>query len=213
MSLVYESELTSLSHVFLFTPFLFTFLFLFQTHVSHSLSTWAIDEDDGSNAYYASNNLLLYSGAKNYLGFDKHFHTNFYIYPDASEPTLTGSTSSPNLKTGFSPYCYGSAGSAVIDAPRRDSSVNCTCVASTASALYNLDCDPNHLDNGYVPVLTNNTYYTDSGEYSFPCNGQHWDLPTAQSHGVDVGTRLFPSPTTDALIALATAFVETQLKR
>ena len=155
---------------------------------------------------------MLWGGAKNYLGFDKHFHTNFYIYPDASEPTLS-STQSPNLKTGFSPYCYGSAGSAVIDAPRRDSSINCTCIASSPSALYSLDCDPNHIDNGYVPLLANNTFYIDSGSYSFPCSGQHWDLPTAQSHGVDIGTSFSSSPSTDELIALATAFVNTQLKR
>jgi hypothetical protein len=178
--------------------------------ISNYHSTWPIDHDDGSNSYYDTNNLLLWGGAKNYLGFAKHGHTNFYVYPDASEPTVSGAA---NFKTGFSPYCYGSAGSTTIDAPRRDSSVNCTCVAGSPGALYSLDCDPAHIDNGFVPVLINNTYFLDSGAYSFPCAGQHWDLATAQSHGVDTGTVQLPSPSTDALVALATAFANSQLKR
>jgi hypothetical protein len=180
--------------------------------ISNFHSTWAIDEDDGSNSHYTSNNLLLYSGAKNYLGFDKHHHTNFYVYPDASEPTLS-KTKVPTLKTGFSPYCYGSAGSAVINEERRDSCINCTCIASTPGAIYNLDCDPNNINNGYVPVLINNTYYLDSGVYTFPCDGQHWDLSTAQSHGIDIGTVQLPSPSPTELLDLVTAFVNAQLKR
>ena len=134
------------------------------------------------------------------------------MYPDAQEPTLS-SSSGGGLKTGFSPYCYGSAGSATLDAARRDSSVNCTCVAGAPSALYSLDCDPAHLDNGYVPTLANNTYLLDSGAYSFPCAGARWDLATAQANGVDLGTRSGPSPSTPDLLALAAAFIESQLKR
>lgn len=135
------------------------------------------------------------------------------MYPDAQEPTLS-SSSGGGLKTGFSPYCYGSAGSATLDAARRDSSVNCTCVAGAPSALYSLDCDPNHVDNGYVPLLANNTYLVDGGAaYYFPCNGAHWDLATAQAHGVDLGTRAGASPSTPDLLALAAAFIDSQLKR
>ena len=177
--------------------------------ISNYHSTWPIDHDDGSNAYHDSDNLLLWGGAKNYLGFGKSGHSNFYIYPDASEPTIAGHA--PRLKTGFSPYCYGSAGSAVLPAAMRDSSVNCTCVAAAPSALYKMDCDPANLDNGYVPLLANNTYIFDAGAYSFTCSGQHWDLPTAQSKGVDVGTVQLPGLTTDALLQLAAAFVRTQL--
>ena len=143
-------------------------------------------------------------------GFNKRGHTNFYLYPDAQEPTVAGPA---RLKTGFSPYCYGSAGSATLPARLRDASTNCTCIAAAPTALYSLDCDPSHVDNGYVPVLANNTYLIDSGAYSFPCNGQHWDLATAQQNGVDLGTRSGPSPSTAELLALMAAFVETQLKQ
>lgn len=202
-----------------------------------------IDHDDGSNNYYDGNNLLLWgwvrslrggpqpmrarnqgcqlpshtlpslpcSGAKNYLGFNKHMQTNLYLYPDALEPTVGGGG---RLRTGFSPYCYDSQGATAIDAARRDSSVNCTCVAMSAGAIYSLgSCDAAHIDNGLVPLLTNNTYYLDSGEYSFPCGSARWDLPTAQQHGVDVGTVQRPSPATGDLLALARAFVHAQMMR
>ena len=180
--------------------------------ISNYHSTWPIDHDDGSNAYFDENNLLLWGGYKNYLGFDKHAMTNLYIYPDASEPTLAGGVGGQRrLKTGFSPYCYGSAGSAVLPAAMRDSSVNCTCIAAAPSALYSLDCDPAHLNNGYVPVLQNNTYILDSGEYTFPCGGQHWNLSTAQANGVDLGTVQLPAMGTAALLQLAASFMQTQL--
>jgi len=137
--------------------------------------------------------------------------TNLYVYPDASEPTVGGGG---RLRTGFSPYCYDSQGATAIDAARRDSSVNCTCVAMSAGAIYSLgSCDAAHIDNGLVPLLTNNTYYLDSGEYSFPCGSARWDLPTAQQHGVDVGTVQRPSPATGDLLALARAFVHAQMMR
>ena len=150
------------------------------------------------------------SGAKNYLGFNKHGDTNFYVYPDASEPTVGGG----GLRTGFSPYCYGSQGATVIDAARRDSSVNCTCVAMQPGAIYSLgSCDAAHIDNGLVPLLANNTYLLDNGAYSFPCSSARWDLATAQQRGVDVGTVQRPSPATEELLALARAFMQTQLMR
>ena len=153
-----------------------------------------------------------WGGAKNYLGFNKRGHSNFYLYPDAQEPTVSALRPS-RLKTGFSPYCYGSAGSATLPARLRDASTNCTCVAAAPSALYSLDCDASHVDNGYVPVLANNSYLLDTGAYSFPCNGAHWDLPTAQANGVDIGTVSGPSPGTADLLAMMAAFIDSQLKR
>jgi len=167
------------------------------------------------NAYFDANNLLAYGGAKNYLGFDKKGHTNYYLYPDAQEPTASSPAAGarPGVKTGFSPYCYGSAGSATLPARLRDASTNCTCVAGGPSVLYNLDCDANHVDNGYVPLLANNSYFLDSGDYSFPCGSARWNLTTAQANGVDLGTVAAPSPGTQDLLALMAAFVEAQLKR
>ena len=192
-----------------------------QTNITRNLfisnyhSTWPIDHDDGSNAYYDANNLLAWGGAKNYLGFAKRGHSNFYLYPDAQEPTASSPAGGalPRIKTGFSPYCYGSAGSATLPARLRDASTNCTCVAGSAPVLYSLDCDASHVDNGYVPVLANNSYFLDSGDYAFPCGSARWNLTTAQANGVDLGTVVAPSPGTQQLLALMAAFVETQLKQ
>ena len=154
----------------------------------------------------------MWGGAKNYLGFNKHGFGNFYLYPDASEPTLGLGLPAP-LKTGFSPYCYLAAGVAVLGAVQRDSSVNCTCVAMAPKSLYSQGgCDPANTTNGQVPLLANNTYYIDAGDYAFPCNASSpWDLKTAQANGVDVGTEQLPSPDTEALLQLVVAFAEAQL--
>ncbi len=182
------------------------------THISSNFfinnyhSTWPIDHDDGSNNFVDSLNFLPWGGAKNYLGFDKHFIGNFYLYPDASMPT-SGLAS----RTGFSPYCYGSAGEAAFGPGLRDSWVNETCVAGTMGAVYQLSCDSSAPQNGYVPVLANNTFYLDAGSYSFTACGATWDLPTAQAHGFDVGTTVLATPNTAGILALAQAFVAANL--
>jgi hypothetical protein len=164
-------------------------------------STWPIDHDDGSNAYDDSYNFLAWGGAKQYLGFDKKFVGNFYLYPDANEPTAA-------LGTGFSPYCYLANGVADFDAARQDSWVNETCVAGGAGALYSMDsCDPAAPHAGRIPVLANNTLYLDSGAYALTCGAATWTLAEANALGVDVGTIVMPSPNSVDVLWLATVFV------
>jgi hypothetical protein len=45
-------------------------------------SIFAVDNDDGSNAYMLTSNFLIWSGAKNLMGYNKAFIGNAYVYPD-----------------------------------------------------------------------------------------------------------------------------------
>jgi len=162
------------------------------------------DHDDGSNAFYDRFNFCAWSGAKQYLGFDKHFSGNMWLYADANMPTTP-------RDTGFSPYCYGAAGEATFSGALRDSFVNETCVVMSPGALYNLHCDSSAPQNGYVPVLSGNTIYIDSGDYVFDCGSNAWTLAEAQANGFDVGTVVLPTPDTATLLAMATSFVEANL--
>jgi hypothetical protein len=106
-----------------------------------------------------------------------------------------------------SPYCYSSAGTSKLPAYLRDAWVNCTCIASTASAIYNIDCDPSTPQDGVVPVLANNTFLIDSGEYQLQC-GSTWDLAQAQANGLDVGSTVSVTPSTMQILSLVNTFTQ-----
>lgn len=200
-------------------------------------STWPIDHDDGSNAYLDTYNLLIWGGGactfaipdafpactllllphspsrlstlrsgKNYLGLNKTQFGNFYLFPEANEPTVAGAV---GAGTGFSPYCYGSQGSSALPQALRDVWVGETCITGSGPAtLYSLGgCNPSAPQDGHVPVLANNTLYTPDASYQLDCGGQVWDLPTAQAHGLDLGTTLLKTPDTPTILALVQAFI------
>jgi hypothetical protein len=120
-----------------------------------------VDQDDGSNNQSVAFNLLLWGGAKNYLGFDKHFNGNLYLYPDANMPTAR--EAGGPLRTGFSPYCYLGNGGAAFPANVRDTWVNETCFASAGGSLYSSDCSPASPLDGNLPLIANNSLFLDTG--------------------------------------------------
>ena len=162
---------------------------------------------------------------KNYLGMNKTFVGNMYIFPDANEPSdatplqqQQRTPPSPYVPpgaaadTGFSPFCYGSQGSSALPASKRDAWVSETClVAGTASSVYAIDCSPGSVGDGHAPVLANNSLFTRDGGYSLRCGGQDWDLQTAQSHGLDVGTTIGTTPGTAEVLQMAQEFVQAHL--
>lgn len=95
---------------------------------------------------------------------------------------------------------------------RQDVWVNETCFAGAPGSLYSTDsCDPANPHTGTLPVLANNTLYLDSGAYEMKCGGATWTLAEANAQGVDVGTTVSPSPNTTAILAIAMAFVRSNL--
>ena len=146
--------------------------------------------------------------AKNYLGLNKSYFGNLYLFPEANEPTVAGAVGAGS-GTGFSPYCYGSQGSSALPPTLRDAWVGETCITGSGSAtLYSLGgCNPSAPQDGHVPVLANNSLYTPDASYQLNCGGQVWDLPTAQAHGLDLGTTLLKTPDTPTILALVQAFI------
>ena len=154
-------------------------------------------------------NFNAWGGAKDYLGFNKTFVGNFWLYPDADMPTA-GAPALP--RTGFSPYCYDSQGGATLPASARDSWTGETCLVSSPGAIYDFGgCSPSAPANGYVPVLANNTILIDAGSYVLSCGGKQWSLAQAQAAGLDVGSTSGPAPPSAGALALATQFVHSQL--
>lgn len=178
-------------------------------------------DDDGSNNYLDAGNFNAWGGAKNYLGFNKTFVGNFWLYPDANMPTVAAAagegavatTRRPGAPhTGFSPYCYDSQGGATLPASARDSWTGETCLAASPGAIYDFGgCSPSSPANGYVPALANNTLLLDSGAYVLSCGGKQWSLAQAQAAGLDVGSTSGPAPPSAGALALATQFVHSQL--
>ena len=144
---------------------------------------------------------------------NKTFVGNLYLFPDANEPSDAASPQrQQQVGTGFSPYCYGSQGSSALPASKRDAWVSETClVAGAASSVYAIDCSPGSVGDGHAPVLANNSLFTRDGGYSLRCGGQDWDLPTAQSHGLDVGTTIGTTPGTAEVLQMAQEFVRAHL--
>ncbi len=165
-------------------------------------SVWPIDHDDGSDFYLDANNLLIWGGAKNYLGFAKNYSGNLYVFPEANEPTLSEGNGNP--------YCYGGAGGSALPARLRDVWVNETCYTATAGggSLYSIDCNPNQVDDGQAPLLAGNALFTLDGAYELKCGSETWDLPAAQAHGLDVGSTVGVTPDTQTVLAAVAAFVQ-----
>ena len=134
-----------------------------------------------------------------------------YLFPEANEPTVSGSA----VGTGFSPYCYGSQGSAALPPSLRDSWVGETCLTTAPGAsgtLYSIGgCNAAAPLDGHAPLLANNTLYSADAGYALACGGQTWGLAQAQAHGLDVGTVLLATPSTADVLALVNAFVAAHL--
>ena len=143
--------------------------------------------------------MLVWGGAKNYLGFAKHYGGNMYLFPEANEPGLGNGN----------PYCYGGAGGSQLPARLRDVWVNETCYTASAGggSLYSIDCNPNSVDDGQAPLLAGNALFTADGGYTLKCGGSAWDLAQAQAHGLDVGSTVATVPDTPTVLAAAAAFV------
>jgi hypothetical protein len=198
-------------------------------------SLWAVDFDDGSNGFAVRDNVVLYSGYKSYLGFNKSTSGCLYVYADASAgPAGTGDAAAdaaaaarslsggsgvgrprkgvlPRAGAGNAgwPYCVADNGVGSLPAGLRDSWTGNTCIASTGGGVYQFsECDPASPLNGGIPVLANNTLLVPGGAFSYACGSATWNLTASQAAGVDVGSTAGDLPTDAQVVALVRAWMQ-----
>ena len=162
--------------------------------------TWPIDHDDGSNTYEDSYNVLVYGGAKNYLGHSKRSHHNLYVYPDAKPiegagPGLTGfqacAQSDGNKK--------GSSGwGEVFDHNR------CVLYNDSASIYHWGSCDPAAL-NDTTDTTHDNSFF--GSNLRVTCGAANWSLDEWQRRGRDERSVAAPTPPLATLLGWARAML------
>ena len=60
-------------------------------------------------------------------------------------------------------------------------------------------CDINHIDMT-IPHFANNQLYTPDGTVIIQCGSNQWNITQAQSHGIDVGSKVSKLPNDDDII-------------
>mmetsp|Transcript_2345 Transcript_2345/g.4308 ORF Transcript_2345/g.4308 Transcript_2345/m.4308 type:complete len:403 (+) Transcript_2345:2033-3241(+) len=138
-------------------------------------STWPIDHDDGSCFFNDTNNLLIYGGAKNYLGHTKVSTGNLYVYANLNGP-----------------------GSCMIDDSSFGNDVYAEnrCITSTGF-LYKLStCDVNNL-NKTAEITYKNQIFSPKKIF-VPCrsNGKavNLTLEDLQNQGYELGSKVSGLP-------------------
>ena len=195
-----------------------------------------IDNDDGSNAYVQTRNLLLWGGAKNLMGYNKAFLGNAFVYVDYS-PITSPAVRALGLELGedtaamrakyprhLSSQPGGGLGSgngvstcAATVAPWASATLGLadqfrdnTCIASSSSHFFDWysPCNTTKPTDGSMWLMSSNIYRSADGGYQNRCDKESWSLAQAQALGVDVGSVNTTLPSTDELVALGHAMLD-----
>jgi hypothetical protein len=174
------------------------------------------------NSYVDTYNFLPLSGTKNYLGFNKTSIGNYFIYSDVSplavaqaaaaaagRPVreLRSSPHGPPLGNGWN-TCVMSYSTQVMPMNLTDLWMGNTCITASAKFFEISTCTPSAPLNGQLLRLSDNTWSSDAGNYSLRCGQTTWTLAQAQALGVDVGSKVVPSPSTSDIIAAGRALLQ-----
>ena len=116
-----------------------------------------VDNDDGSQQYWISENVCIYGGGKNYLGQNKKWVNNLFVFPDrwAGDPCLN--------EWGGEEHVY--SGNECVVAS--DSPMFMT------SSVVGDQCIFNYSDPASAPFLTtthDNIYHTATGAFAQGCD-------------------------------------------
>lgn len=164
-----------------------------------------LDHDDGSDFYLDTRNVCVFAGMKNYLGQNKIWDSNLIAYADGAlsqnRSGMPAVWTSMNMAGNRSLLpCTEITG----PCHNREVFTNNTCLShSFAPAEYDMfnatDLALRGPRDTTMPYTANNKYYLGL-KYTFA--GQ-WNLSTAQAHGVDVGSEVFPEMSPAQLSAAA----------
>ena len=168
--------------------------------------TWPIDHDDGSNGYNDTSNVLLYGGAKNYLGHGKTSANNLYVYPDA-KPT-EGAFGQGVHKD----YCANNDGAVPGSSGYNETYAANKCIIARPSSTYLYDkCDPSSPETLAATsdhTYSNSYYLGEPGSLRFKCSDKAWTLEEAQARGWEAGSQALPLPTGDEVLAWSKALLQ-----
>ena len=150
--------------------------------------------------------MLLWGGTKSLMGYNKHHVHNAMVYVDYSPAVGSPAArrvgwSAPASKP---PMCAGMITPTPAAPGHAEAWTNNTCIAADAAHFFRFSsCNASAPLDGGIPVpLAGNRFYSQNATYELRCGGAVWALPDAQARGVDVGSALFPLPTTAELVAM-----------
>ena len=191
---------------------------------------WPLDHDDGSSYWDDSYNVLIYGGAKNYLGEAKHAHDTLYIYPEGVryDPTTNGSRQ-PDIANRARSSAAGAVGvpsywgtfCSELDSPAwGEQYYNNICAMQRLGLIYDFSgCDVAGNLSAAIPWTYNNTFLLPAGvDPYFTCNdngaSRTWNLTEwQQTTGYDSGSTVSRLPSVDVLLKIATQMLGTGSKR
>jgi hypothetical protein len=165
----------------------------------------ALDHDDGSNGWVDTENILLWSGSKNLMGYNKRSERNLMVYVDYNPALLLSHArvgwSAPEPKPAM---CAGVITAYPSGAGVADAWVNNSCVAASNASLFRFpSCNSSNPLDGSIPVpLAGNSYYTANATYQMRCGGEVWGLTQAQARGEHVGDTLHELPSNEQLLGM-----------
>jgi hypothetical protein len=167
----------------------------FNFFINSGYGIHSLDHDDGSNSFLDENNVLCFSGFKNYLGFSRLWTRNLIIRPDylSEPPSIPNKTPSgiPLPQFYYFPACVRSVGQYTWET-LADSYTYNTCIQNSSSVYIFGRCNPSSPSSaGDVPRASNNTYFVQDGSIMIECGGKTLSLSEAQAVGYEINSTEF----------------------
>ena len=164
-------------------------------------------DQDGSNHYLDSDNVLWYGGAKNYLGHNKHSLRNLYLYVDAQPYEGQG----PGKHSEACANSDGAASGAAASGYGEVWASNRCHVTTPSASVYKYgNCNPEEL-NATVDYTFNNKFFTTDGKIAVKCSGERWTLEQYQALGYDKESTEDVAPTLAALLGWAQEMLQVEM--
>ena len=157
--------------------------------ISNYDSTWPIDHDDCSCYYHDSSNLLVYAGAKNYLGMSKVTSGNVYIDVDLNGMKACAVDDSTWSKDG-------------TDA---DIFANNVCITGSGDMYHDSRCDPHNLAETVDKSFGNRFFTDNTSQLGFACGRSkpvQLTLESFQAKGYEKGSTVTPRPSNEEIVKM-----------
>lgn len=154
----------------------------------------AVDNDDGSSQMWIAENVLIYGGAKNYLGDTKVWQSNLIVVPErwAGDPCICAWRGTGHAFTNNTCITPTSGSPAYFDS----SASGDRCVANFSAP----DSAP------FLPTFAGNLYVTKGAQFAEGCAGE-LSLAAMNAVGQELGTRVEGSYSVEGVAAMAAALL------